>query len=171
MNTPDTKNTQNRPSFSCGLYYVRASTGWPMLNNGGNSFENLTWCSDWSVSSLYRSWFTFEKYQTKTIILWYDIRNLAKTAFLSLIHFKSALGSKIVFSSKCQQKEWSSGWTVQYLTIGKVSNDFTVLWLVQKIDHRLKLTGSVTFIWLLVASPSTIPRSFRGKYAASFSVT
>ena len=46
MNTPDSKNTQNRPSFSCGLHYVRAFTGWPMLNNAGNSFENLTWCSE-----------------------------------------------------------------------------------------------------------------------------
>ena len=47
MNTPDSsKNTQNRPSFSCRLRYVRAFTGWPMLNNAGSSFENLTWCSE-----------------------------------------------------------------------------------------------------------------------------
>ena len=43
MNTPDSsKNTQNRPSFSCRLHYVRAFTGWPMLNIAGSSFENLT---------------------------------------------------------------------------------------------------------------------------------
>ena len=108
----------------------------------------------------------------KTTILWYDISDLAKTAFLSLIRFTSALGSKIVFSCKCQQKEWSSGWTVHYLTIAKVSKcrDFTVLWLIQKIDHWLELPSSITFIWLLVASQWTVPRSFRGKYAASFSV-
>ena len=125
----------------------------------------------WTGLYLYRSWFTFYQYQTKTIILWYDINDLAKTAYLSLIYFTSALGSKIVFSCKCQQKEWSSGWTVHYLTIGKVSKcrDFTVLWLVQKIDHWLELTSSITFIWLLVASKRTVPRSFRGKYAASFS--
>ena len=46
MNAPDSKNTQNRPSFSCGLHYVKAFTGWPMLNNAGNSFESLTWCSE-----------------------------------------------------------------------------------------------------------------------------
>ena len=74
-----------------------------------------------TVSSVYRSWFTFDWYQTKTIIPWYDISDLAKIAFLSLIHFISALGSKIVFPSKCQQKEWSRGWTVHYLTTGKVS--------------------------------------------------
>ena len=97
-----------------------------------------------------------------------------QTAFLSLTHFTSALGSKIVLSSKCQQKQSSSGSTVHnYLTIGKVSKcwDFTVLWLVQKIDTWLELTSSITFIWLLVASQRTVPRSFRGKYAASFSLT
>ena len=108
----------------------------------------------WTGLYLYRSWFTFYQYQTKTIILWYDINDLAKTAYLSLIYFTSALGSKIVFSCKCQQKEWSSGWTVHYFTIGKVSKywDFTVLWLIQKIDHWLELTNSITFMWLLFAS-------------------
>ena len=33
MNTPDYKNTQNRPYFSCGLHYVGVFTRWPMLNN------------------------------------------------------------------------------------------------------------------------------------------
>ena len=127
----------------------------------------------WTGLYLYRSWFAFDWYRTKTIILWYDINDLAKTAFLFLIHFASAVGWKIVFSCKCQQKECSSGWTVHYLTIGKVSKcrDFTVLWLVQKIDHWLELTSSITFIWLLVPSKRTVPRTFRGKYAASFSVT
>ena len=63
------------------------------------------------------------------MIFWNDINDLAKTAFLFLlIHFESAVGSKIVFSCKCQQKEWSSEWTVHYLTIGKVSKcrDFDV---------------------------------------------
>ena len=46
MNTHDSKNTQNRPSFSCGLRYVGTLTGWPMLNNAGSSFESLTWCSE-----------------------------------------------------------------------------------------------------------------------------
>ena len=113
-------------------------------------------------------------WMTCLFLNWYDINDLVKTAFLSLTHFTSALGSKIVLSSKCQQKQSSSGSTVHnYLTIGKVSKrrDFTVLWLVQKIDHWLELTSSITFIWLLVASQRTVPRSFRGKYAASFSVT
>ena len=66
MNTPDSKNTQNRPSFhpsfSCSLHYVRAFTGWPMLDNAGNSFENLTWCYELDcicISS--RSWLISNK--------------------------------------------------------------------------------------------------------------
>ena len=49
MNAPDSKNTQNRTSFSCGVHHVRAFTRWPfwlMLNNAGSSFENLTWSSE-----------------------------------------------------------------------------------------------------------------------------
>ena len=169
-NTPDSKNTQNRPSFSCGLHYVKGFTGWPILNNAVSSFENLAWRSELNyISTAVDLLLT----NIKQKLLWYDINDLAKTAFLSLTHFTSARGSKIVFSCKCQQKEWSSEWTVHYLTVGEVSKclDFTVLWLVQKIDHWLELTSSITFIWLLVASKRTVPRSFRGKYAASFSVT
>ena len=70
-----------------------------------------------------------------------------------------------------QQKEWSSGWRFITSRLEKCQNVkvFTVLRLVQKIDHWLELTSSITFIWLLVASQRTVPRSFRGKYAASFS--
>ena len=153
MNTPDSKNTQNRPSFSCGLHYVRALHGWPMLTNAGNSFESLTWCSEldciFSLPKLIYFWLTSnKKYNPLIRYQWFG-----KDCLLILIHFTSALGSKIVFSSDIQQKEGSSGWTVHYLTIGKVSKcrDFTVLWLVQKINHSLELTSSITFIWLLVA--------------------
>ena len=122
---------------------------------------------------VYHSWFTFDQYQTKTIILWYDVNDLVKTALLSLIQVTGALGSKIVFffSCKCQQKEWSSGERFITSRLEKCQNVkiFTVLRLVQKIDHWLALTSSITFIRLLVASKRTVLSSFRGKYAASFS--
>ena len=120
---------------------------------------------------LYHSWFTFDQYQTKTLILWYDVNDLEKTTFLSLIQVTGALGSKIVFSCKCHQKEWSSWKRFITSRLKKCQNVkvFTVLRLVQKIDHWLELTSSITFIWLLIASKRTVPRSFRSKYATSFS--
>ena len=175
MNTPDSKNTQNRPSFSCGLHYVRAFTGWPMLNNAGNSFENLTWCSEldciFSLPQLIYFWLISNKnYNPLIRYQWFG-----KDCLLIFNPFYKCARIKDRFSCKCQQKEGSSGWTVHYLMIGKLSKcrDFTVLWLIQKIDYWLELTSSITFIWLLqlVASQRTVPRSFRGEYAASFSVT
>ena len=65
INTAGSKKTQNRQSFSCGLHYIRAFTGWPMLNNAGNSFENLTWCSEldciFSLPQLIYFWLTSNK--------------------------------------------------------------------------------------------------------------
>ena len=90
--------------------------------------------------------------------------------------FYKCIRIKDLFSWKCQQKEGSSRWTVHYFTIGKVSKcrDFTVLWLVQKIGHWLELTNKQHNFRLTsgcVNLKRTVPRSFRGKYAASFSVT
>ena len=60
--------------------HVTAFIGWPMLNNAGNSFENLTWCSEldyiFTVVDLH-----LNNIKQKITILWYDINDLAKTAF------------------------------------------------------------------------------------------
>ena len=42
MNAPDSKNTQNHPSFSCGLHYVRAFTGWLTVNNANGLNSNVS---------------------------------------------------------------------------------------------------------------------------------
>ena len=121
--------------------------------------------------NLYRSWFTLDWYQTKTIILWYDVNDLAKTAFLSLIQVIQVRQDQ---RRSFLKNQWYSRWTVHHLTTTKSVKMSRCLRFYD--SHRkltiyymhVELTMSITFIWLLgCVKENSTARSFRGKYTLS----